>query len=213
MKLPGTRGRRCPSFSPARRCSAVFRDHFVSPTPASPYINTLCLYRCPEGAVDAPGPAAVSAGRPPSLRREAGGLNLAGGARAGPRSGGQGRAREWWRLALPALPPPPRPPHGRGGGERVAGSGPGWRREGRKGGGAGESGSCHLACGAAGARGAGQANQSPSGAREVSSALGTSGAVASRRVPSVGRTWCGWVRRVIPAGAGRTRILLCAAPR
>lgn len=119
MKLPGTRGRRCPSFSPARRCSAVFRDHFVSPTPASPYINTLCLYRCPEGAVDAPGPAAVSAGRPPSLRREAGGLNLAGGARAGPGSGGDWHCR------------PCRPLPGR---HMGAGEGSGWREAGPDGG-------------------------------------------------------------------------------
>lgn len=62
-----------PSFSSARRSPAVARDHFVSPTLtaplASPYINILRLYRSPEGAVDAPGPAAVSAGRPAHGRR------------------------------------------------------------------------------------------------------------------------------------------------
>lgn len=81
-----------PFPQPGRRCSPR-AETILSPTPASPYINTLCLHRCPAGAVDAPGPAAVSTGRPPALRREAGRSNLAGGARGSPGSGGDWRSR------------------------------------------------------------------------------------------------------------------------
>lgn len=167
--------RRFPPFSSARGCSAVARDHFVppalTPTLASPYINILRIYRSPEGAVDAPGPSAVSAGRPPAATAglSARPLPSAGGGRfetfPGEGAGGAvaaGAARRCPpEAAGPAAPSPGGPigsPGRRGGGE--AGSGARWRREGR------ESGSCHPMCGSSGVRGGagvGKINLTPVG--------------------------------------------------